>query len=506
MNIATTQRQVFQILLTIFLLLTVSLSGCGRANQVDTEATWPIPNCRIPQPVVNLMRTWLRSTVMIQIDWPHLSPITFPQSGRMAVISTTVNARWPSFTRPATANLYEVTDSQAMSVTVIAQLRLTQEWRRMTIFVEETDPHLISGIMIQPVDVPADVVVAAQNPQSLEEQIDLYIQNLVAADRFSGVVLVANAGEPIFEEAYGLANQEAQIPNGIDTRFGSASVGKMFTAVAIVQLAEAGKLNYTDPMSRYLPDYPAAVADQVTIDQLLTHRSGIPDFFEEWARFQQVQVSTDPQRDYLSLFMHEPLHFTPGERFEYSNSNYILLGAIIEQVSGLSYAAYLQTHIFDPAGMTATTLSAAGIDEQLLAQNYTEFDENLQPVDGPRQLATVFQGAVGSAAGGGYTTVGDLLKFDQALRTHKLLSPEGTEVLLTDRVDYERPGYRYAYGFIVREQAGEAFVGHSGGSHGVDAQFEMDRTHGYTVIILANYELVAEPILIHIEQLLHSSQ
>ncbi|MCB0124853.1 MAG: beta-lactamase family protein, partial [Caldilineaceae bacterium] len=403
-------------------------------------------------------------------------------------------------------NLYEVTDSQAMSVTVIAQLRLTQEWRRMTMFVEETDPHLISGIMIQPVDVPADVVVAAQNPQSLEEQIDVYVQNLVAADRFSGVVLVAKDGAPIFEKAYGLANQEAQIPNQMDTRFGYASVGKMFTAVAVVQLAEAGKLNYTDPMGRYLPDYPAAVANQVTIDQLLTHRSGIPDFFEEWTRFQAVQTSTDPQRDYLSLFMNKPLHFKPGERFEYSNSNYILLGAIIEQVSGLSYAAYLQTHIFDPAGMTATTLSAAGIDEQLLAQNYTEFDENLQPVDGPRQLATVFQGAVGSAAGGGYTTVGDLLKFDQALRTHKLLSPEGTEVLLTDRVDYERPGYRYAYGFIVREQAGEAFVGHSGGSHGVDAQFEMDRTHGYTVIILANYELVAEPILIHIEQLLHSSQ
>jgi CubicO group peptidase (beta-lactamase class C family) len=279
----------------------------------------------------------------------------------------------------------------------------------------------------------------------------------------------------------------------------------MFTAVAVAQLAEAGNVAYSDPISRYLPDYPAAVARQVTIDHLLTHRSGIPDFFADLTRFQEVLASTNPQRDYLPLFRDEPLHFTPGARFAYSNSNYLLLGAIIEQVSGLSYEEYLQRHIFDPAGMAATSLSAAGIDERLLAQNYTELDAALQLVDGPRQLATAFQGAIGSAAGGGYTTVGDLLRFDGALRAHKLLSAAATETLLTDRVDYERPGYRYAYGFIVRQQGGEQFVGHSGGSHGADTQFEMDRSHGYTVILLANYEQVGEPILIHIQQLLHAA-
>jgi len=492
-----------RIVLSLFLLVAVSFSGCGRARQAEADATWPIPE--LPDTAAgHQFDAYLSALnsgeeeIVEEFVATHVSPIG-PGGGDRQQRTRSMQQFYKA---SHGLNLYQITDSQATAVTVIAQLRLTQEWRRMTMFVEETPPYLISGVMIEPVDAPALSTSAEQKAQPLAQQIDEYVQGLVVADRFSGVVLVAKYGEVIFAEAYGLANQEAQISNEIDTRFGYASVGKMFTSIAVAQLVEEGKLSYADPIRRYLPEYPATTADQVTIDQLLTHRSGIPDFFADWARFQEVQASTNPQRDYLPLFMDEPLHFTPGARFEYSNSNYILLGAIIEQLSGLSYAEYLQTHLFDPAGMMATPLSAVDIEEQLLAQSYTEFDADLQPVDGPRQPATAFQSAIGSAAGGGYTTAGDLLKFDQALRTHKLLPAAAIDLLLTDRVDYERPGYRYAYGFIVRAQGGDHFVGHSGGGHGVDAQFEMDRRHGYTVIILANYELVAEPILRQIQQLL----
>lgn len=505
MNIYHTHRTFFQRLLPIFLLMAIGLTGCGRANQVEAEATWPIP--ALPETAAghqfNSYLAAFNSGEQEQLAAfvaAHFTPVGPGDSD----LNQRTRSQVQFYKSSHGLNLYQVTDSQETAVTVIAQLRLTQEWRRMTMFVDEAPPHLINGIMIEPIDAPALPASAAQGAEPLAQQIDDYIQGLVAADRFSGVVLVAKDGETLFEQAYGLANQETQIPNQIDTRFSFASVGKMFTAVAVAQLVEKGKLAYTDPISRYLPQYPAAVARQVTIEQLLTHRSGIPDFFADWARFQEVKASTNPQRDYLPLFMNEPLDFTPGERFAYSNSNYLLLGAIIEQVSGLTYETYLQTHIFAPADMTATSLAAAGIAERLLAQPYTELDADLQLVDGPRQLATTFQGAVGSAAGGGYTTVGDLLRFDQALRAHQLLSADATAALLTARVDYERPGYRYAYGFIVREQGGEHFVGHSGGSHGVDAQFEMDRSHGYTVILLANYEQVAEPILLHIQQLLHA--
>jgi CubicO group peptidase (beta-lactamase class C family) len=244
----------------------------------------------------------------------------------------------------------------------------------------------------------------------------------------------------------------------------------------------------------------------VTIDHLLTHRSGIVDFFADEAEFARVKASRDPQRDYQSLFMGEPLLFVPGERFEYSNSNYILLGAIIEKVAGQSYEDYLRTHIFVPAGMTETSLSGAGIEERMLARGYTELDTNGAMTPGERRSAAAYSPAIASAAGGAYTTAGDLLRFDQALRTHRLLSAAATDALLADRIDYERPGYHYAYGFITRVAGGERVAGHSGGFPGVDAQFEMYLVSGYTVIVLSNYEMVAEPILAYVQRVLPSSR
>jgi CubicO group peptidase (beta-lactamase class C family) len=398
-------------------------------------------------------------------------------------------------------NLYEVTQAEELAVSVTAQLRLTQEWRQITFMVEEEPPHLVSGVMIVPAEAPALARRVSRNDDEIAQQIDAYVQDLVQADRFSGVVLVARDGIPIFERAYGSANREQDVPNQRSTRFSIASAGKMFTAVAIAQLVEAGKLTYADTIDRHLSSYPAA-AGQVTIDQLLTHRSGIVDFFADEAEFAKVKESLDPQRDYQPLFMDEPLRFVPGERFEYSNSNYILLGAIVEKVAGQSYGDYLRTHIFVPAGMTETSLSSVGIDGRVLARGYTELDTDGAMTPGKRRSAAAHEPAIASAAGGAYTTARDLLRFDQALRTHRLLSAAAADELLADRADYERPGYHYAYGFITRVAGDERVAGHSGGFPGVDAQFEMYLASGYTVIVLSNYEMVAEPILAYVQRLL----
>lgn len=398
-------------------------------------------------------------------------------------------------------NLYEVTRSDEFSVSVKAQLRLTQEWKQITFMLEQELPHRVSGVMIMPAEAPDLAQPAPRNDEEIRRRIDAYVHDLVEAGRFSGVVLVARDGIPVFEAAYGSANLESEIPNRLSTRFSIASAGKMFTAVAIAQLVEAGKLSYSDTIDRYLPDYPAT-AERVTIDQLLTHRSGIVDFFADEARFAAVKESLDPQRDYLALFMDEPLRFTPGERFEYSNSNYILLGAVVEKVSGQSYEDYLRAHVFLPAGMTQTGLSSSGIDDSVLARGYTELDTDGSMTPGVRRSAAAHEPAVASAAGGAYTTAGDLLRFDRALRSHKLLSAAATSELLADRVEYERPGYRYAYGFITRLAGNERVAGHSGGFPGVDAQFETYLESGYTVIVLSNYEMVAEPILTYVQQVL----
>ncbi len=399
-------------------------------------------------------------------------------------------------------NLYQVVDSGETVIAVVAQLRLTQEWRRITMTVEDAPPYRVTGVRLEPVDAPEIVATQPLTQAQFAQQLDAYMADLVAADRFSGVLLVAKEGVPVYEAAFGMSNQEAGLANSPETHFSVASVGKMFTAVAIAQLVEAGKLAYDEPIHTYLPDYPLEPAQQVTVDHLLTHRSGIVDFFADRDRFATVKESDDPQRDYPALFMHEPLRFTPGERFEYSNSNYIVLGRIIEELSGQHYADYLRTHIFEPAGMSSTYLSAQEIDPALLAHGYTELGDDGELTPGVRRPNTDELPAEASAAGGLYTTVGDLLKFSQALQDHRLLGEESTETLLAGRVDEGRPGYQYGYGFISRRAGAEEIVGHSGGFPGVDAQFEIYRNSGYTVIVLANYELVAEPIAHYLQQML----
>lgn len=399
-------------------------------------------------------------------------------------------------------SVYEVAESSDYAVTVLVQLRLSQEWKRMTFMVESAPPHRISGVMTVPAEAPATVVAAPRSDGELRQRIDEYVGRLVGADEFSGVVLVAEDGRPLFERAYGMADRERGLPNLVATHFSYASVGKMFTAVAVAQLAEAGELDYDDPIGEYLPEYPAEAGRRVTVDHLLSHRSGIVDFFEDRERFLAVQASPDPQRDYLGLFMEEPLRFAPGERFEYSNSNYVLLGAIVERVAGQPYEAYLRERVFGPAGMSDTGLDAA--PEGTVAVGYTRTEGGGQLGAGERHHFTEFQIARGSAAGGGWTTVHDLLRFDRALRTHALLSPEATERALTARAAYGRPGYEYGYGFILRRAGAERVAGHSGGFEGVDAQFDMYLDSGYTIVVLANYEQVAEPVVEYVERLLLS--
>ena len=398
-------------------------------------------------------------------------------------------------------NLYEVVESKENTITVLAQMRLTQEWKRMTFLVEPDEPHRISGIMIVPADAPA-AVGKPLTIKALGEQIDTYVERLASADQFSGVVLVARDGRTLFERAYGMADREAGVANTMGTRFGYASVGKMFTSVAVAQLVDAGRMAYSDPLSKYLPEYPADVAHRVTIHHLLTHTSGIVDYFEDYNRFKTVQDSRNPQRDYPVLFMNEPLRFEPGERFEYSNSNFVLLGAIIERVTGQRYGDYLKEHVFGPAGMTETVLTKVTTGAAVYAKNYSQMDDEGELKTGPRRIATRYVTAMGSAAGGGYTTAGDLLKFAQALQNHRLLSAATEQELVTGKVDYGRPGYEYGYGFILRKAGDERVAGHAGGAPGVDGQFDMYRGSGYTIIVLANYELVGEPITKHVESLL----
>src|SRR5262245_23158271 len=179
----------------------------------------------------------------------------------------------------------------------------------------------------------------------------VWVSKRAAAGKFSGAVLIAKDGKPVVEQANGLADRRRRRPNSLATEFNIGSVGKSFTAVAIAQLVEAGKLSFDDTVGKYLSGFPAQVANQVTIGQLLTHTSGLGDVFMRWRAPARAQLDL---ADLVTRIAKEPLQFQPGSRFGYSNSGYVVLGAIVEAVTGQNYYDYVRTHVFRPAGMART--------------------------------------------------------------------------------------------------------------------------------------------------------
>jgi CubicO group peptidase (beta-lactamase class C family) len=329
--------------------------------------------------------------------------------------------------------------------------------------------------------------------REMAEALRTHMKELVDAGRFSGAVLLAKDGEVLFQEAYGLASKRYDMPNRIDTKFNLGSMNKMFTAVAIVQLAEKGKLDFNDFLIEHVPDYPnREVAEKVTIHHLLTHTSGMGSYWNEkfeatWPRIRTVD-------DLIPLFAGDPLHFEPGARFEYSNSGFAVLGLVVEKVTAQSYYDYVRENIYEPAGMSDTDCYEMDRPVRNLAIGYTRMGpEGHQESPGPRRNNLFMHTVKGGPAGGGFSTVGDMLRFSEALRSHKLLSPESTETLLTGRVDMA-PDRKYAYGFGDSLARGHRFHGHTGGAPGINAVFRFFPDLGYTYVALANYDEAAMPV------------
>jgi CubicO group peptidase (beta-lactamase class C family) len=332
------------------------------------------------------------------------------------------------------------------------------------------------------------------------KELESLIDKAVAADTFSGVVLVARNGAPVFKKAYGMANQEKRTPNRTDTKFNLGSMNKMFTSIAIAQLAAARKLTFDDTIAKHLPDYPnREVAAKVTIHQLLTHTSGLGNYMNPAWVENRANIKT--VADLLPYFAAQPLKFAPGTSWQYSNAGFVVLGLIVEKLSGQSYYDYVRSHIFKPAGMTDTDSYENGRETANMAIGYTRMgaDGRGSP-DNPLRPNTSRLPFKGSPAGGGYSTLDDMLKFDRALRTHKLLDAKFTDLITTGKVD--APFGKYAYGFGDSRVNGKRYVGHNGGGPGTAAQFESYTDTGYTLVVLANYDPPAVmPLVREIEKI-----
>ena len=315
-------------------------------------------------------------------------------------------------------------------------------------------------------------------------QLASLLDKAVLEDSFSGAVLVAKDGKAIFERAMGFANKETKLRNKTTTRFNLGSINKSFTSIAVAQLAQQDKLAYTDSIAKHLPDYPnKAVAEKVTIHQLLTHTSGLGDYLTSESIAQAKTL-----RDLLPLFSNQPLLFEPGQKVQYSNSGYVVLGLIIEKLSGRSYYDYVNEHIFKPAGMTRTDSYERDQKVDDLAVGYTSMGPQ-GPQPGPRRPNTATLAGKGSSAGGGYSTVEDMLKFANALAAFKLLNPEFNEIVFTGGGPQRPAGAgRGGYGFMQNQMNGMRIVGNGGGGPGVNAIFRIYFGRGYTVVVLSNYD------------------
>ena len=202
----------------------------------------------------------------------------------------------------------------------------------------------------QPAEPPAPVEKRAGSDAEAAAATGRELRQLADADQFSGVVLLAKAGKPFFHQAYGMANRDFGVPNRPDTKFNIGSINKVFTQVAIGQLLQQGKLALDDTIRKHLPDYSGPAADRITIQQLLTNTSGLGDTFgERYDATPKDRLRT--LSDYLPLFVGDPLLFDPGTSRKYSNAGYVVLGLVVEKLSGQGYHDYVRQHIFGPAGM-----------------------------------------------------------------------------------------------------------------------------------------------------------
>ncbi len=272
------------------------------------------------------------------------------------------------------------------------------------------------------------------------DQIKLLLDSTDLGKNYSGSLLIADGKDILWQESYGAGGDNS--PNQIDTKYDIASMGKMFTAVSIMQLIEAHKLSLDQTIGEILQDYPNEEAKQITLKQLLSHTSGLGDFFGP--EFDQNKASIKSLSDYLPYFVNDPLEFAPGEQMRYSNAGFIVLGLIIEKVSGTDYNSYVSEHLLVPIGMTST-------------------------------------GPLSSSAGGGVSTVGDFHKFALALKKNDLISQESFTAMTTDHFEHG-----YGYGMSLRDLNGKKVYGHNGGAPGISGELDMVQNEPLIILSMSN--------------------
>jgi CubicO group peptidase (beta-lactamase class C family) len=344
------------------------------------------------------------------------------------------------------------------------------------------------------------LAVPAPGRPAFPEKLDSLMRAYEKTQFFSGVVLVAKDDVVLYQKAFGLADREHKTANLPETRFNIASMGKTFTAVLVMQLVEQGKLDLHTPIGAYLPEYKIPNADKITIHHLLTHTSGLSNYMDN-PKYEEQRAGLRTLDEVMALVTEMPLVFeTPGKEFSYSNSGFIVLGRIIEKITGKPYVDCAREGLWAPLGMTRTSIDyPPAINPPSEAVPYYVFSPRSY-VNGLSDENPAF------SDGGAFSCAPDLFAFARALMTGKLLKPGTRALMLTPYITMD-PQTKYGYGWFVYEnQHGKRLVGHSGGGHGYSSDLKISLDDGHVIILLANTRTASRRITENIVKLIATGE
>lgn len=340
----------------------------------------------------------------------------------------------------------------------------------------------ITGILVLGMLLVSIPITSCNRPTKSESsEIQDYLNSLTAED-FSGVILVAKEDSIIDYRAYGYANIEHKIKNVVDTKFNLASITKMITAVGILKLYDSGKISLEESIGKYIPNYQnEEVKNKVTIHQLLTHTSGLTNFYTEEKFLTSDKLRYKNISDFVPLFENDTLLFKPGSKYHYSASGFVLLGLIIEEVSGQNYHDYIKKTVFEPAQMKNASASEIDAIVEKKADGYTSYFGELDTL---KKNDSYLSKA--SPAGFHYATAQDIFNFSKALRNGMLLKKKTVNLMHQPKTK----GYNthIGYGVDIDSRYNQTITGHSGGWYGIHNELLHFTKDTYTVVVLSNQD------------------
>jgi len=382
---------------------------------------------------------------------------------------------------------------------------ITRAWLAVELLLNK-ETGKIRAVGILQGEVPSDAPTIAVSDRELPSHLDKYLRLLATEGYFTGTVLVAHKGRPIYEGAFGIVDEADGASVHMDTRFQLVSVTKPFTAIAIAQLVERGKLSFEDPIGAYVPEYPKDIAEQVTVGQLLTHTSGIeldavPGFLDAKRAADDSEALLQVHLLYIDSLRTDGRFERSGE-YDYTNEGFDLAGLIIERVSGQTLLAYFSQNIFEPAGMLRSGRFAVDPAQGNVAIGYTHYVDRSYAYTDVAVPNTAFLDAALFGSSGLYSTVGDLNRFANALfYSSVLLSSDVRDVVHSPQVE-RGSSETYGYGFTLTTYNNILIIGHSGSMPGGSTEFRYSHDGEHTIIVLASKRTIATAISNYIRGLL----